>query len=159
MQIALVEPLIPQNTGNIARLCAGTNTTLHLIGPLGFSISDKQVRRAGLDYWPSVDLVEHDSFDAFAAVHADSRMWFLSAHANRNYAEIDYRYDDIVVLGSETTGLPTAVRDFAGERLLKIPINRNIRCLNLANAAAIVLFEALRQCGFPDAALRSKDNG
>lgn len=153
MHIALINPLIPQNTGSVARLSAGTNTVLHLVGDLGFSLDDRYLKRAGLDYWPAVKLQRHLDVPAFLEAVSGQRLWLFSTHATRCYADVAYRFDDVIVFGSETTGLPEALRQQFAQQLLRIPINGNIRSLNLANAAAVVLFEALRQCGFPEEAV------
>ncbi|MCA9522629.1 MAG: tRNA (cytidine(34)-2'-O)-methyltransferase [Myxococcales bacterium] len=153
MQIALINPLIPQNTGSVARLAAATNTPLHLVGELGFSLDDRYLKRAGLDYWPAVRLCRHAGVDTFLEAIAGQRLWLFSTHASRRYTDVDYRFDDVLVFGSETTGIPDDLRRDHSESLLRIPINGNVRSLNLANSAAIVLFEGLRQCGFPDEAV------
>lgn len=146
LNIALVEPEIPPNTGNIARLCAATGTRLHLIEPLGFQLTSAHVRRAGLDYWDSVDLTRHASLDAFHEAQNASRCFYFSTRAKRSYTEVTYRPGDTLVFGSESKGLPDAVLDANEDRTLGIPIlTDHVRSLNLANAAAIVLYEALRQ--------------
>jgi tRNA (cytidine/uridine-2'-O-)-methyltransferase len=147
MHIVLVEPEIPGNTGSIARVCAGTDTTLHLVGRLGFSLEDRYLKRAGLDYWPSVKLFRHETLDDVLARH-DGAAWFLSTHATRAYTDVTYGPDDLLVFGCETKGLAPAIRERFREQLVRIPVNDNIRSLNLANAASIVLFEALRQTGW-----------
>lgn len=147
MQIALVEPEIPPNTGSIARLCAATGTPLHLIGRLGFSIDDKHLKRAGLDYWPYVDLHQHADWATFAATVPGRRIGF-SARATRPYTAVAYAPDDVLVFGCETRGLPAAVKDELAADLYAIPIDTpHVRSLNLANAVAIVLYEARRQLG------------
>ena len=147
MHVALVEPEIPPNTGSIARLCAATGTPLHLIGKLGFSIDDKHLKRAGLDYWPWVDVRQHADWPAFAAAVPGRRIGF-SARATRPYTAVAYAPDDVLVFGCETRGLPAGVKDELADALYAIPItNPNVRSLNLANAVAIVLFEARRQLG------------
>jgi len=150
MRVALVEPEIPPNTGSIARLCAATATPLHLIGRLGFTIDDKHLRRAGLDYWPFVDLHRHDDWAAFDTQVTGRRLGF-SARAERLYTEIRFSPDDVLVFGGETRGLPPAVCLTLAPQLYRIPIaSPHVRSLNLANAVAIVLYEALRQRGFRD---------
>jgi tRNA (cytidine/uridine-2'-O-)-methyltransferase len=147
MQIALVEPEIPPNTGSIARLCAATGTPLHLIGRLGFSIDDRHLKRAGLDYWPYVDLHQHADWATFAATVPGRRIGF-SARATRPYTAVAYAPDDVLVFGCETRGLPAAVKDDLAADLYAIPIDTpHVRSLNLANAVAIVLYEARRQLG------------
>ncbi len=148
MHVALVEPEIPPNTGSIARLCAATATPLHLIGRLGFTIDDKHLRRAGLDYWPFVDLRRHADWTAFETSVGGRRLGF-SARAEPCYTDIRFAADDVLVFGGETRGLPAAVRSALAPQLYRIPIaSPHVRSLNLANAVAIVLYEALRQLGF-----------
>jgi tRNA (cytidine/uridine-2'-O-)-methyltransferase len=145
VHVALVEPEIPPNTGSIARLCAATETPLHLVGRLGFTIDDRHLRRAGLDYWPWVPLTRHESWDGFRAALPGRRLGF-SARASRIYTELRYLPDDVLVFGGETRGLPPAIRDELEPDLYRIPItSAHVRSLNLANAVAIVLYEALRQ--------------
>lgn len=147
MHVALVEPEIPPNTGSIARLCAATTTPLHLIGRLGFSIDDKHLKRAGLDYWPWVDVRQHADWAAFTATVPGRRIGF-SARSDRPYTAIAYRPDDVLVFGCETRGLPAAIKDELAPDLYGIPIDTShVRSLNLANAVAIVLYEARRQLG------------
>lgn len=149
MEIALIEPEIPGNTGSIGRVCVGTGTRLHLVGKLGFDISDKAVKRAGLDYWKDVDLVVHPTVEGFFAQMAGRRLWMFSSHGTARYDNVAYQPDDVLVFGCETRGLPKAVRERSEGPLLKLPINGMIRSINLANAASIALFEALRQLDFP----------
>ncbi len=147
--IVLVEPDIPQNTGNIARLCAATSTTLHLIEPLGFQLTDKAVKRAGLDYWDAVDITRHASFKTFLQsniVHRPSKMLLFSTSGTKNYTEADYQPGDCLVFGSESKGLPLDLLEAHPDDVYNIPIQLgSVRSLNLANAASIVLYEALRQ--------------
>lgn len=150
LNVALVEPEIPPNTGNIARLCAATGTRLHLVGPLGFRLTDSQVRRAGLDYWDAVDLVRHDSLEAFLGTppspHGAARLFFFSTRARLAYGDIRYQPGDTLVFGSESRGLPDALLDRYPDQVVGIPIRTGqVRSLNLATAAAIALYEALRQ--------------
>ena len=147
--IVLVEPEIPQNTGNIARTCAVTGTRLHLVRPLGFSVEDKQLKRAGLDYWHTLDITYHDSFEAVEAAFPDARFFLLSTHATRSYADVQYRDGDFLVFGKETAGLGQALLSRRSEDAVRIPMREGLRSLNLSNSAAIVLYEALRQAGFP----------
>ena len=147
MHVVLVEPEIPPNTGSIARLCAATDTPLHLVGRLGFTIDDRHLRRAGLDYWPHVQLHRHEDWASFAGAVPGRRLGF-SARAVRSYTTIRFTPDDALVFGGETRGLPAAVRDQLGDELYRIPISSpHVRSLNLANAVSIVLYEALRQLG------------
>mgnify|MGYP000953994477 CR=1 FL=1 len=146
--IALIEPEIPPNTGNIGRLCAATGTHLHLVGKLGFSLDDKQVRRAGLDYWPEVKLHLWDSLEQLQQQHPDARFWYTSKKATRTYTSADFAAGDFLVFGKETLGLPEELLKQEGDRALRIPIfSPAVRSLNLANSAAILLYEALRQTG------------
>lgn len=149
MHVVLVAPEIPQNTGSIGRLCVATETTLHLIDPLGFIVDDKHVRRAGLDYWEHVRLARHASWEAFLAARPPGRLLLFAARPpGSSYTTVHYRDDDILVFGSESRGLPTAIRAAHPEAVHTIPIySPYVRSLNLANAVAIVLYEALRQQG------------
>ncbi|MBI0121423.1 MULTISPECIES: tRNA (cytidine(34)-2'-O)-methyltransferase [Lactobacillus] len=152
--VVLYEPLMPANTGNIARTCAGTNTVLDLIEPLGFQIDNKKMKRAGLDYWDKVDVHVHEDLNAFLKqLGPQDEMYLISKFSSKNYAEVDYTdsaKNYYFVFGKETTGLPeTFMREYY-DRNLRIPMSNNIRCYNLANSVAIVLLEALRQQGFPD---------
>lgn len=146
-RVVLVEPEIPPNTGSIARTCAATQSALHLVEPLGFRIDERSVRRAGIDYWHLVDLHVHPSFDAFEAAHPGARVHVLSANAERSFLEADFRPGDALVFGRESVGLPTSVVARHAERAWSIPTSGGVRSLNLSNAVAIVLFEALRQVG------------
>jgi tRNA (cytidine/uridine-2'-O-)-methyltransferase len=146
--VVLVAPEIPQNTGTTARLCAATDTRLHLVGPLGFSLEDRYLRRAGLDYWPHVDLEVHVDWEAFRARHRTARLRLFSAKARRSYTSVRYPRGDFLVFGGETRGLPEHLLAQHEEETLRIPMQgTKVRSLNLANAAAIVLYEALRQLG------------
>ena len=151
--VVLYEPLMPANTGNIARTCAGTYTVLDLIEPLGFRIDNKTMKRAGLDYWDKVDVRLHDDLTAFLnSLGPADEMYLISKFSSKNYAEVSYtdpKKNYYFVFGKETTGLPeTFMREYY-ERNLRIPMSDNIRCYNLANSVAIVLLEAIRQQGFP----------
>jgi tRNA (cytidine/uridine-2'-O-)-methyltransferase len=147
--VALIEPEIPPNTGNIARLCAATLTPLHLVGRLGFRTDDKAVRRAGLDYWEHVDLHFHLNPASLFASLPESRFVFFSKKASRLYTDFEYQPGDCLVFGSETRGLPEEMLRTNWERCLKIPMhNSHVRSLNLATAAGIALYEAIRQTGF-----------
>ena len=147
--IALLEPEIPPNTGNIARLCAATETPLHLIGRLGFHINDKTVRRAGLDYWPWVPLYRQASFDLFAKEHLSgdsARLVCFSAHAQQHYTQFAFQPGDILLFGCESRGLPADILDTYRETALTIPmISEHVRSLNLSTSVGIALYEALRQ--------------
>ena len=148
MHIALVNPEIPQNTGNIARTCAATGARLHLIHPMGFSVDEKRVRRAGLDYWPLLDLQEHDSLEDFFTGIPPERCTFLTTKASKCYTDVPYDGHSVLVFGCETRGLPEALLSSHYERCVRIPMLPRLRSLNLANAVAVVLYEALRQTGF-----------
>ena len=146
--VALVEPEIPPNTGNIARLCAATNTPLHIVGVTGFRMDDRALRRAGLDYWPEVNLTRHLKLESLYESLQEARFVYLTTKADRIYTDWDFQTDDCLVFGRETRGLPEDLLRANWENCLRIPIlNPNIRSLNLATAAGIVLFEALRQTG------------
>ncbi len=147
MHVALVEPEIPPNTGSIARLCAATETPLHLIGRLGFTIDDKQLKRAGLDYWPYVDVHQHADWQTFGAAVRGRRLGF-SARATRPYTAIAFTPGDVLVFGCETRGLPPAIKAELAADLYAIPIaSPHVRSLNLATAVAVVVYEARRQLG------------
>lgn len=147
--IVLVEPEIPQNTGNIARTCAVTGTALHLVRPLGFSVDDKQLKRAGLDYWDQLDIHYHDSFEEIERTYPDARFFLLSTHASKSYADADYKDGDFLVFGKETAGLGEKLLSRRSEYAFRIPMRNGLRSLNLSNAVALVVYEALRQNGFP----------
>ncbi|PLZ55579.1 tRNA (cytidine(34)-2'-O)-methyltransferase [Fischerella thermalis] len=149
-QVVLVNPLIPPNTGNIARTCAATGTELHLVGSLGFEISDRYLKRAGLDYWPYVKLHYHESLEAFKTLHEQrgGRRLGFSVRGNYNYASFQYRVDDWLLFGSETTGLPPEVISSC-DATVYIPMSQpKVRSLNLSVSVAVALFEAHRQLGY-----------
>jgi tRNA (cytidine/uridine-2'-O-)-methyltransferase len=150
MHIVLVEPEIPPNTGNVARLCAATKTRLHLIEPFGFALDDKRLKRAGMDYWQQVEWRRWPNWTAFEKqLPVGARLWFVESGGPRTYAEVEYRAEDFLVFGRETAGLPKALLQRHRDQWVRIPMfNRSSRSLNLSNCVAIVLFEALRQCGF-----------
>ncbi len=146
LHIALIEPEIPPNTGNIARLCAATDTSLHLIEPLGFSISDADVRRAGLDYWPDVDLWVHPHWGAFRTAISRERCLYFSAKATTPYWNAPFRANSCLVFGNETGGMPLKILEKYPDRCFRIPMPAGrVRSLNLATAAGIVLYDAIRQ--------------
>lgn len=149
MHIVLVNPEIPQNTGNIARTCAATGAKLHLIEPLGFELSDKYLKRAGLDYWHMMQLEVHPSWEAFVAEYPDARMFFASTKAPRSYCEAEFSDGDFLVFGRETKGLPEELLAENYDRCIRIPMKADARSLNLSNSVAIVLYESLRQQDFP----------
>jgi tRNA (cytidine/uridine-2'-O-)-methyltransferase len=153
IHIVLYQPQIPANTGNIARTCAGTDTTLHLIRPLGFSTDDKMLKRAGLDYWQFVKIVYYDSLDEFYEKNADGEFFYITKFGKQTFASFDYsdvNKDYYFVFGRETTGLPKDVIEKNKDVSLRIPMNENIRSLNLSNTAAILIYEALRQQNYPN---------
>ena len=145
MEIVLYQPEIPPNTGNVARLSAAMNTPLHLIRPLGFSLDDRYLRRAGLDYWPYVSLTVWDSFEEFLEVKQEVRMVYTSARMGNTVYDFRFRKTDCLVFGPETRGCPKALLESNLENVVRIPIDSRVRSLNLSTAAGIVLFEALRQ--------------
>ena len=149
MHIVLVEPEIPQNTGNIARTCAATHTTLHLVHPLGFSIDERHVRRAGLDYWPLVTIEEHPSFAQLREAYPQGEFFYATTKAPRGYCEVQFPPDAFLVFGKETKGLPESRLHDQYDRCIRIPMIPQARSLNLGNSVAIALYEALRQNGFP----------
>ena len=146
MHVVLYHPEIPQNTGSIARLCAATQTPLHLVAPLGFKIDDKHVKRAGLDYWPYVDVRLHDSWEDFLRKHGAGSLLYFSKKAARSYTRASYREGDFLVFGPETRGLPEDLLNTQPDRSFRIPMmTQAVRSLNLSNAVSIVLYEGLRQ--------------
>jgi len=150
LHIALVEPEIPPNTGNVARLCAATGCALHLVEPLGFSIDDRELKRAGLDYWPSIDVVVHGSFEAFLEALGDRRRWYLSVHARRIYTDARFARGDALIFGRESKGLPRAIIEQESRRALRIPIREGgVRSINLSTAVGIVTYAALAALAFP----------
>ena len=149
MHVVLLEPEIPMNTGNIGRTCAATSTSLHLIRPLGFDIDEKAVRRAGMDYWPLVNLHVYDDFADFMKKTSPARLYLATTKARRLYTEPAYGPDDWLLFGKESAGLPEELLLAYHETAIRIPMLDELRSLNLANSVAIVLYEALRQQGFP----------
>lgn len=147
LHVALIQPQIPPNTGNIARLCAATDTPLHLIGPLGFSIGEREVKRAGLDYWDKVDLWMHPDWFTFRDAISRERCLYFSANAENDYRRAPFRDRGVLVFGSETEGMPARILEKYPPRCFRIPMPGEVRSLNLANAVSIVLYEALRQLG------------
>jgi tRNA (cytidine/uridine-2'-O-)-methyltransferase len=150
LHIVLVEPQIPPNTGNVARLCAATGCALHLVEPLGFSIDDRALKRAGLDYWAALDVVLHPSLDEFLTQHTPAPVWLLSTRATRSYRCAPFAHGDALVFGKETAGLPAAALAANADRNLRIPMRAGaVRSINLATAVGIVTYEALASLGFP----------
>ena len=150
LNIVLVEPEIPMNTGNIARTCAATRSRLHLIKPLGFDISDKAVKRAGLDYWPMVDISVYENLEDFFQKHPAVDRWLATTKAPRSYHEAVFRDECWLFFGKETAGLPQKFREDNYDRCIRIPMRPDARSLNLANSVAVITYEALRQLDFPD---------
>jgi tRNA (cytidine/uridine-2'-O-)-methyltransferase len=147
LHVALIQPQIPPNTGNIARLCAATDSPLHLIEPLGFSLDAREVRRAGLDYWDKTDLWLHSDWYAFRDAISRDRCLYFSANAERDYRRAPYQDRRVLVFGSETEGMPVRILEKHPERCFRIPMPGEVRSLNLANAVSVVLYEGLRQLG------------
>ena len=145
LHVVLIEPEIPQNTGNIARLCVAAGARLHLVGPLGFSIDEKAVKRSGMDYWDRLDLRTWESFEVFRAAHPEARFWYLSSKVERNYWDVSFSDGDFLVFGRETKGRPSSLLAAHPESSLTIPMTEGTRSINLATSAGIVLYEALRQ--------------
>jgi tRNA (cytidine/uridine-2'-O-)-methyltransferase len=151
MRVVLVEPEIPPNTGNVARLCAATGSTLHLIEPFGFKLDDAQLKRAGLDYWRHLDWRRWPDWASFQRqLEAGARLWLVESHGPRHYADVKYGANDYLVFGRETAGLPKALMQAHPQSWLRIPMfHPQVRSLNLSNCVALVLYEAWRQQGFP----------
>lgn len=152
LNIVLFEPEIPQNTGNIARTCAATGCNLHLIKPLGFSVSDKYLKRAGLDYWNLVNITYYDDFEKFKKIIGNEKVFIATTKESRYYTDVIYIDDCYIMFGKETKGLPDYIHNEYLDTRIKIPMIDNVhaRSLNLANSANIIMYEALRQLGFPD---------
>ncbi|MGP1612048.1 MAG: tRNA (cytidine(34)-2'-O)-methyltransferase [Catonella sp.] len=148
MNIVLHEPEIPANTGNIGRTCVATGTTLHLIKPLGFDISDKRVRRAGMDYWKDLDLYVYENFSEFIARNPNARIYMATTKAKKAYTEVEYNEDDFIMFGKESAGIPEEILIKYEDTSVRIPMIGEIRSLNLSNSVAIMLYEALRQQDF-----------
>lgn len=150
LNIVLVEPEIPQNTGNIARTCAVTGCALHLVGPLGFTITDKQLKRAGLDYWHLLDIRYYDSLQEFWEKNPNGTYFYASSKGEQRHTDVSYPSDAYLLFGKETKGLPEDMLIAHPERCIRIPMRAGARCLNLSNAVAVVAYEALRQNDFLD---------
>lgn len=148
INIALIEPEIPQNTGNIARTCAATGASLHLVKPMGFTVDDRKLKRAGLDYWHELDITYYESLDDFLRINANEEMYFFSTKAPRAYTEVSYPERVFLVFGKETRGLPETLLQSNPDRCVRIPMRDKLRSLNLSNSAAIAVYEALRQRDF-----------
>lgn len=150
LNIVLLEPEMPANTGNIGRTCCATGTRLHLIEPMGFRITDKLLKRAGLDYWDKLDVTVYDCYEDFLAKNPEAveKMYLATTKARNNYAQVSYEEDAYIMFGKESAGIPEEILVQHEERAIRIPMNAEIRSLNLSNAVAIVLYEALRQNDF-----------
>jgi tRNA (cytidine/uridine-2'-O-)-methyltransferase len=148
MNIVLLEPEIPFNTGNIGRTCVATNSSLHLIKPLGFSLDEKQIKRSGLDYWKQLDLHVYDSYQDFLEKNSFPKVIMATTKARKTYTDIAYKADDFIMFGKESAGIPESILKDNKEYCVRIPMVKNTRSVNLSNAVAIVLFEALRQQDF-----------
>jgi tRNA (cytidine/uridine-2'-O-)-methyltransferase len=148
INVVLYSPEIPQNTGNISRTCAVTGARLHIIRPIGFEISDKTLKRAGLDYWDKLQVTYYDSYEDFLAKNEGAVAYYFTAHATASYAEVKYPDNVYLVFGRESVGLPRELVEENAERAVRIPMRGEVRCLNLSNAVAVAVYEALRQGGF-----------
>lgn len=145
INIVLYSPEIPQNTGNISRTCAVTGARLHIIKPIGFEISDRTLKRAGLDYWDKLDVTYYENYDDFLRQNENAPMYFFSSHAIRSFADVDYPDDVFLVFGRESVGLPRELVEANMDHALRIPMREKLRCLNLSNSVAIAVYEVLRQ--------------
>ena len=150
INVVLFQPEIPQNTGNIARTCVVTDSHLHIIKPMGFSIDEKHVKRAGLDYWQYLHLSLYESIEELWEKYPGSTFWYFTTHAEKNFDAADFKDGDFIVFGKETAGLPDYVRDKTPGNNVRIPMHETRRCLNLSNAVCVGVYEALRQQGYPN---------
>ena len=150
LNVVLVHPEIPQNTGNISRTCAVTDVALHIIKPMGFEISDRTLKRAGLDYWHLLEVSYYDSFEEFTSVHGDMPMYFFTASAKSRFDNVEYPEGCFLVFGKESSGLEREIIEPNMERTVRIPMRDGVRCLNLSNAVAVAVYHALDRLGFPD---------
>ena len=145
INIVLYSPEIPQNTGNISRTCAVTGARLHIIKPIGFEISDRTLKRAGLDYWDKLDVTYYENYEDFLSKNEGAEMYFFSSHAEHSFAEVEYPDNVFLVFGRESVGLPPELVEANKDHALRIPMRRTLRCLNLSNSVAIAVYEVLRQ--------------
>ena len=150
MNIILHQPEIPANTGNIGRTCVATGTKLHLIEPLGFRIDEKQIKRAGMDYWDKLDYTRYINYEDFLIKNPGAKIWYATTKADKTYTDVSYSENDFIMFGKESAGIPEEILVENRESCIRIPMLPDIRSLNLSNSAAIVLYEALRQTGFKD---------
>ena len=148
MHIILHQPEIPANTGNIGRTCVATGTSLHLIEPLGFHLDEKSIKRAGMDYWDKLDVTRYMNYNEFLTKNPSAKIWMATTKAKKVYTEADFGADDFIMFGKESAGIPEEILVENEENCIRIPMLEEIRSLNLSNAVAIVLYEALRQNGF-----------
>lgn len=148
MNIVLLEPEIPFNTGAIGRTCVATATRLHLIKPLGFEINDKQIKRSGLDYWDKLDYTVYENFEEFLRINRPKKIFMATTKARQTYCEVEYDYDSYIMFGKESAGIPEEILINYEEACVRIPMKKDIRSLNLSNSVSIVIYEALRQVGF-----------
>lgn len=156
MHIVLHQPEIPANTGNIGRTCVATGTSLHLIEPLGFRLNEKEIKRAGMDYWEHLNVTRYMNFDEFKSIHPNAKIWMATTKAKHVYTEVSYGPDDFIMFGKESAGIPEEILVDYEETCIRIPMLPGIRSLNLSNSAAIVLYEALRQQNFAQLQLEGK---
>ena len=145
INIVLYSPEIPQNTGNISRTCAVTGARLHIIKPIGFEISDRTLKRAGLDYWDKLDVTYYENYEDFLRQNGNANLYFFSSHAEHSFAEVEYPDDVYLIFGRESVGLPKELVEENIHRALRIPMRKTLRCLNLSNSVAIAVYEVLRQ--------------
>lgn len=150
LNLVLVEPQIPQNTGNVARTCAVTGAALHLVKPMGFEIDDKKLKRAGLDYWDKLDITYYDSLEDFLAKTEGQPLYFFSTKAKKSHSDVTYPKGCYLLFGKETAGLPKELVAANPETAVRIPMRDELRCLNLSNSVAVGAYEVLRQWGFPE---------
>lgn len=148
MHIVLHEPEIPANTGNIGRTCVATDTSLHLIEPLGFRLDEKSIKRAGMDYWEHLDISTYINYEDFCKKNPDAKIWYATTKAKHSYTDVEFGPDDYIMFGKESAGIPEEILVEHEEQCIRIPMLPKIRSLNLSNSVAIVLYEALRQQGF-----------
>lgn len=148
INIVLYSPEIPQNTGNVSRTCAVTGARLHIIKPIGFEISDRTLKRAGLDYWDKLDVTYYENYKDFLGQNKNAELYFFSAHGKNSYADIEYPDNAYLVFGRESVGLPRELVNENFDRSVRIPMRKTLRCLNLSNSVAIAVYEVIRQSGF-----------
>ncbi len=150
MNIVLLEPEIPENTGNIGRTCVATNTKLHLIRPFGFILNERGLKRAGMDYWNKLSVSDYVNYNDFIIKNPSARIWYATTKARRTYADVEYRENDFIMFGKESAGIPEEILVENEPSCIRIPMYSDTRSLNLSNSAAVILYEALRQTGFKD---------